>query len=47
MSVETRRLLERADIKLVRVFQGDFGFVRYGLGHGINPVNVLLPSLIV
>jgi hypothetical protein len=37
MSVETCRLLERTDVKLVRVFQRDFGFVRDGLGHGVNP----------
>jgi hypothetical protein len=37
MSVETRRLLERADVKLVRVFDRDFGLVWDGFDHSTGP----------
>jgi hypothetical protein len=37
MSIETRRRLESADVKLVWVFRRDFRFVRDGFGHGIDP----------
>jgi two-component system, LuxR family, sensor kinase FixL len=42
MGVETRRPLEGANVKLVRVFHGNFGFVWDGLGHGIDPAYVLV-----
>jgi hypothetical protein len=39
MGVEARRLLERADVKLVRVFESDFGFVGNRFARGDPPVN--------
>jgi hypothetical protein len=37
MGVEVCRLLKGADVKLVRIFQRNFGLVGNWLGHGATP----------
>jgi hypothetical protein len=37
VGIEARGPLERSDIELVRIFKGDFRFVRDRLGHGTCP----------